>query len=432
MLLCLWIASFDRYYSEGVLTERRNMHEHAMSWWITLKPSAMPSFSAPSQPMLCSSVHFDMNIEQRLLVHLQVMKTCEALRSAGFHSVTTIEFRLRNINYAEVQLDVPDFGSNPATPAPAPAAALKKASEVPSSTESAPPTPDGSNGAAGTGAPESTEGVLAREEPDESMRKASEKEKKEGLGADGNGVTADVDKAADSVAASRGGASPKENGSACSPAAGSGSNKRPREGASASGDAPGESGVGDGGGDGDGDGEASNAGRGRNERLPPKAAIRAAEAAARQGGARKPPMKLVCAQPFPLMRGHTAFLTFATTPVARQLGTAAAVTADGAAVGADGAAIAAAVAEEGESGSISGGLEGESSHTGNDGSGCGTDSGDGCGIEGGGEMDVCEEEGATGEAKGRGREASKPPDEAKGNTVATVSHAVDSSSVDER
>ena len=63
--------------------------------------------------------------------------------------------------------------------------------------------------------------------------------------------------------------------------------------------------------------EVGHVGRGRNERLQPKAVRRAAEAAAAErGGVRKPPSKLLCAQPYPIMRGHTAFLTFATTPVA--------------------------------------------------------------------------------------------------------------------
>lgn len=68
-------------------------------------------------------------------------------------------------------------------------------------------------------------------------------------------------------------------------------------------------------------------GRGRSERLPSKSAIRAAELAAARGVEPRAPRKLVCAQPFPVMRGHTAFLTFATTPVARRpLSTGAAAT----------------------------------------------------------------------------------------------------------
>eukprot|EP00752_Nemacystus_decipiens_P006808 g6111.t1 len=366
----------------------------------------------------------------------QVMKTCEALRLAGFHSVTTIEFRLRNINYAEVQLEVPDFGGSPSTsastsasasistPSPAPAPAAKP-SEVPSSTASASgATPDRSNGVAAAGAP-SSKGGSTEEEKDGSTRKASVKEM-EGLssGGDGNGAIGDVDKPADNVAACGEGSTPRENGSASASAAVSGSHKRPREGVNTGDDAPAESSDGDGDGDGVGEGGAGvpNAGRGRNERLPPKAAVRAAEAAAAQGGAREPLMKLVCAQPFPLMRGHTAFLTFATTPVARELGTAMEAAAGGA-VSAEEA--------KGKGGSMRGGLEGESNRAGVDESGGGAGSGMG-GIGGGCEMDA-REEGVASAGTGKGREADKPADRADGGAATTaVRDSVDSSSVAER
>lgn len=358
------------------------------------------------------------------------MKTCEALRSAGFHSITTIEFRVRNINYVEVQLDVPDFGSNPAAAAPAVAA---KPSEAPSSAASA-PTPDGSNDVAAAAAPGVTEdtgdagkgdhgggdgalvvadakqvGGSVVEEKDGS--KAGEKE---GLDGDGGGVAGDVDNTAHNAAATRESATPKENGIANAQAGVSGSSKRPREEASASGEVPAERGDGGVGvGDGDGDGGISNAGRGRNERLHPKAAIRAAEAVAGKGGARKPPMKLVCAQPFPLMRGHTAFLTFATTPVARLLESAAAAAEDGATT-----AVSAEKSKGGSVGeqnaSLGGGLEKESNLT-----------------RGGGEMDVCEEKGVAGEGKGKVRDPEKPAECAEGR-AASVSDSVDSSSVAER
>lgn len=348
------------------------------------------------------------------------MKTCEALRSAGFHSVTTIEFRLRTINYAEVQLDVPDFGSDPAA-----TAAAAKPSGVPSATASA-PTPDSSNGVAAAGALVSVEGAGAgasaekggngadasggggaavaadaKEAGGSSGGDGSKASEKEGLDGGGNGGMADVDdEATDNVAASGESASATKNGSASAPAAVSGSSKRPREDASF--EATGEDG------DVDGDGGAPSAGRGRNERLHPKAAIRAAEVVPGKGGAKKPPMKLVCAQPFPLMRGHTAFLTFATTPVARQLGIAAA----------GGATAAVSTGEtkggsvDGQNASLGGELEGESNHAGGGGSGGGADSGSSGGGGGGGEMDMCEE-GVAGEekSKGKGREADKPVSE---------------------
>ena len=69
-------------------------------------------------------------------------------------------------------------------------------------------------------------------------------------------------------------------------------------------------------------------GGGRSERLPSKSAIRAAELAAARGAEPRTSRNLVWLQPFPVMWGHRAFLTFATTPVARRAlstGSAAAV-----------------------------------------------------------------------------------------------------------
>lgn len=340
------------------------------------------------------------------------MKTCEALRSAGFHSVTTIEFRIRNINYAEVQLDVPDFGCNPA----APAAAGAKPSSGESRSSSHTAMPDGSSGAAAAGLPASTEGAGAverghhgtvaagdgaavnvadgegsRVSGGNDVSKASEKA---GLAGDrqGNGAVGDDDNAGDNagdiVAACAESASPKENRAVRAAAAGSASTKRPREEPCANIETSGE-GVG-----------VLEAGRGRNERLPPKAAIRAAEALARKAGERKPPIKLVCAQPFPLMRGHTAFLTFAATPVARPVGPAVAAASDGA------IALSAREARggrvDGQNTRPGGGLGGESNHTGGGGSSGGTGSGSGGGGGGGvGGMDVCAEEGVAGEGKGK-------------------------------
>ncbi|CAM9262480.1 unnamed protein product [Scytosiphon promiscuus] len=248
----------------------------------------------------------------------QVMKTCEALRSNGFHSVTTIEFRLRNINYTEVQLDVPDFGSFLPSAPPAPATASAAATLPGSLSASAVSSVGGSdgNGAASAEAPKAPadkaqvdfETAAARRNAGggDGASKVGTAEGAESCGTDGSKVS--------NVEVSSSGE--KENGTLTEPSSAPETKKRPRQEASA--------GVVEGTGADDG---VVRAGRGRNERLPPKAALRAAEAAAQKRGTRKPPLKLVCAQPFPLMRGHTAFLTFAATPVARQLGAAAAAAA---------------------------------------------------------------------------------------------------------
>ncbi|CBJ27631.1 conserved unknown protein [Ectocarpus siliculosus] len=243
----------------------------------------------------------------------QVMKTCEALRSEGFHSVSTIEFRLRNINYAEVEGIKPMEGDQAALP---------------------------------------------------------------------------------------------------------GSKKRSREEGGGSGAAT--PGVDDG---------ASRTGRGRNERLQPKAAIRAAEAAAEKvGGARKPPLKLVCAQPFPLMRGHTAFLTFATAPVSRQLGTAATAEATAAASGAPaGGATSDGVdgSEDGHKAGIAGDAEIALNRSEGDASGGGGGGGGGSGDR----MDVCEEGiDGKGKGKGKGTDADKTDDSPGASASDVVPETPDSSS----
>ncbi|CAM9360186.1 unnamed protein product [Hapterophycus canaliculatus] len=256
----------------------------------------------------------------------QVMKTCEALRSQGFHSVTTIEFRLRNINYTEVQLDVPDFGSIPPPTALTSATATTEAaaalSEAPSASTA--PSAEGGdkNGAAHAGAQEEA----AHEAQDgggnvggnrdaglDSGRAATRTPQENQLaGEDGSNVS--------NVEVSVSGE--KGNGAATEPTSALETKKRPREEEAGTGCPEGEAHG----------GVMLRVGRGRNERLPPKAALRAAEAAAEKRGTKKTPLKLVCAQPFPLMRGHTAFLTFAATPVSRQLGAtgATAPTAEGA------------------------------------------------------------------------------------------------------
>lgn len=265
------------------------------------------------------------------------MKTCKALRSEGFHSVTTIEFRLRTINYAEVQLDIPDFGS-PDTPLkrrPITSATPVKITDTRSAASGGVTGISYDKGGGGsctvvseTGLREnkgtcpsavSTEqevdagatlsvaaGLTGMESSDTShentVASVGARDAIEGLTASSFDTS--------SAAGEKGVVGVEKNGVVKSDTAAaasyvSGSHKRHR-------------------GDEEGD-VVCNTGRGRNERLQPKAAIRAAEAAAAsaaaagRGGKCKPPLKLVCAQPFPLMRGHTAFLTFATTPVAHPL-----------------------------------------------------------------------------------------------------------------
>ncbi len=383
----------------------------------------------------------------------QVMKTCEALRSEGFHSVTTIEFRLRNINYVEMQLDVPDFGSNPAAATAAPAAATTTAAAP--SMQAPPPSVDSKsdssnsgfvaangaeamtgpvgdgNGDGGQMVGSAAGGLEATVEAQESggLAQGGQEEKTTTIPPGGtgreSGVTEDGggDNNTTHTVATTGGDSsrPTENGTATKPSASLESapgcdststsisnstsigNKRPREEeeAGASSDSAivrGASEASGGGGDGSGgDGGGLDAGRARNERLQPKAAIRAAEAVAGKGGARKP-TKLVCAQPFPLMRGHTAFLTFATAPVARQLGTT--VFADTAKAGADTLpAEIAAGCNIGQKPSVVDEEIGESKDAGGDPShaGDGTDSGSA--------MDVCKREDVGGDGKGKNKEA---------------------------
>ncbi|CAM9651922.1 unnamed protein product [Pylaiella littoralis] len=350
----------------------------------------------------------------------QVMKTCEALRFSGFHSVTTIEFRLRNINYTEVQLDVPDFGCNPAaspsapaSPPAAPASEAQPASAVQASDGSLDEACAGADGeaagaarrgrsvdaaAAGVGDGGVAEVPVTREASsrgapaEEDGSKAGEKG---GPVEDGraSSVPAAAEGAADSsiVATSGEGPSSKGNGAAIDPAAAAAApdsndtKKRPRDA---------EEGEG-----------ASDAGRGRNERLPSKAAIRASQSAVSGTGvAQKPLVKLVCAQPFPLMRGHTAFLTFATAPVARQFGAAAKAVAAGGATGGD------LGTKGGNSAtSLAGGVVGG-----------------GANRYAGGDMDVCEHEGAAG---GKDEEEASDINNAKGQSVvAAVSDTTNSSS----
>lgn len=380
------------------------------------------------------------------VVFPQVMKTCEALRSEGFHSVTTIEFRLRNINYVEMQLDVPDFGSNPpaAAPAAVPAPAPAASAPAPLSAPQEPlPSADTKSERINSGIAEAAgvtalEGPVGAENGDEDQNvsggvgtrsMAGPQDASGAVEQDGNEAKA-IDKgtagggksqatrddggdnktATDGVTAITSGDSwcPTANGKAANPAASSESNpdsninsnninnKRPRDEASAIGARVNSATGSDGGG--------LDAGRARNERLQPKAALRAAEAVAGKGGARNP-TKLVCAQPFPLMRGHTAFLTFATAPVARKLGTAKVAAAEISTAEAE-----AASAETGTDGSVgqhtsvAGDATGELRHAGDGPSDGGTDDG---GEKGGSAMDVCDEDGVGDKGKGKSKGTAK-------------------------
>ncbi|CAM9262407.1 unnamed protein product [Ectocarpus sp. 13 AM-2016] len=362
----------------------------------------------------------------------QVMKTCEALRSQGFHSVSTIEFRLRNINYAEVQLDVPDFGSNEEA-----AEAASTVSKLPASSAATEHDDssrnsavaggrvhgevDGSPTGAVTVEPNTDDGdsgfppAVVEEKGADSVSAqegAKVSSQKEASGVGENGVTAkgSHDNPSDAAAPSSEGMKPTEGDQAAVPD----SKKRPREEGGGSGAAT--PGVDDG---------ASRTGRGRNERLQPKAAIRAAEALAEKvGGARKPPHKLVCAQPFPLMRGHTAFLTFATAPVSRQLGTATTAKATPAAAGATSDGVEGG-SEDGHKASIIGDAESTLNRSEGDASGGG---GGGGGGGSGDMMDVCEE-GIDGKGKGKGKGTGvDKTDDSPGPSASDVQETLDSSS----
>ncbi|CAM9242860.1 unnamed protein product [Ectocarpus sp. 4 AP-2014] len=362
----------------------------------------------------------------------QVMKTCEALRSEGFNSVSTIEFRLRNINYAEVQLDVPDFGSNEAA-----AAAASTVSESPAASATTDHDGNSSNSAVGSrahgeadGRPTGVVTVEPRTDDGDSGvppavveekgaghvsaqdgAKVSSQEEASGVGENGVAAKGCHDNPGDAAAPSSEGMKPMEGDQAAVPD----SKKRPREEGGGSGSGVATPGV---------DDVASRTGRGRNERLQPKAAIRAAEAAAEKvGGARKPPLKLVCAQPFPLMRGHTAFLTFATAPVSRQLGAATTAKATAAAAGAISDGVEGG-SEDGHKASIVGAAESALDRSEGDANGGG---GGGGGRDSGDRMNVCEE-GIDGKGKGKGTGVDKTNDSPGPSASDVVQETLDSSS----
>lgn len=221
--------------------------------------------------------------------------------------MTTIEFRLRTINYAEVQLEVPDFGSPETAPMSSSVTATSSASEIHSGKQrqtKEPVVERGDNGEvrSGTavadirGLPESSSGECvsssassgAPENVHEAARPIDGENRisQEGTTEQDGTVPTTVTNTTFEVHVT--------SASHDDPTT---SVKRPREEATDDRGVPHEERV-------------FNAGRGRNERLLPKAA----RAAAAVGGQKGPP-KFVCAQPFPTMRGHTAFLTFAIRPL---------------------------------------------------------------------------------------------------------------------
>ena len=261
---------------------------------------------------------------------MQVMKTCEALRFEGFHSVTTLECRLRPINYAEVQLDTPDFGSPVVSVAAPPIAASQGqvAASAPSSSEDREviEIATGTAKESYAGGSNGVEGTTCTPPPQESENgkgmKATDREKS---GDDSSRIRvrdkeeAAVDRAVDhAVGIEHAGQRVVNSGVKDTTTAVGDSKDHPvtesaKESKKRARDEPTE-------GCADTDSTEFGVGRGRNERLQSKAAIRAAEAAAVSGAKPRMLHKLVCAQPFPVMRGHTAFLTFATTPVAPRSG----------------------------------------------------------------------------------------------------------------
>lgn len=251
------------------------------------------------------------------------MKTCEALRSEGFHSVTTIEFRLRTINHAEVRLEVPDFGSAPA-PASA-ASATVESGHVFSGEGSAAGDVIVDKGRGGVKVTKelSATGKAGAEKSDvaqgDSPARISEAPIQEmasnrAIGGGGNGNTSSKnapDQTTDREHEPS--ASGVVAGNSHQDSAG-GANKRQRESVQ-EGEEDGENIVAvvtpagaETKANGDGRGRESND-HGRTGRD---------GAGSFRGPETKPLTSLVCASPYPTMRGHTAFLTFATTPVSRR------------------------------------------------------------------------------------------------------------------
>lgn len=279
----------------------------------------------------------------------QVMKTCEALRLEGFHSITTIEFRLRSINHTEVKLEVPDFGCSPVPATPAPEndpLAKTSPSSVP------PPAPAHSNVSAsspetglaemGGGSPKNGKnGVPVAEVgsrldaaviPDVDIEREGPVQKAKAP-VESIEVEATPEQTEKRETVEQGVDSSKSNGGASSEEATETDNlKQKSDGTFNSGEGGTEN-VGD-----NVSGSAAKAlsnKRSREEPISTDRARREAESAdagdygvdnyrkksppkAAGIDPTKPPAQLVCAQPYPIMRGHTAFLTFATTPVVRQ------------------------------------------------------------------------------------------------------------------
>lgn len=265
----------------------------------------------------------------------QVMKTCESLRAEGFNSVTTIEFRLRSINHCEIKLQVPDFGSPLTSSRAAPAAAETSPDVV--------EPIDGGGKAAPVGAGDQAP-VDHRPQGDEesgaTTKKGGNQEEAEAEGSAAPGVASAAapalaagsatDGVGDDEARKSASASPAEavSGAASgSDAGGTGGGERTgqtRNGQDAAND-PAED-------------------RATSNKRPREPDTETAANGARKrpqtgGGSRRPsdeqegpeatprplaapalsaPQKMLCAQPYQIMRGHTAFLTFATTPVSRR------------------------------------------------------------------------------------------------------------------
>lgn len=279
------------------------------------------------------------------------MKTCEALRSEGFHSVTTIEFRLRSINHTAVKLETPDFGysaarseptSQPAASASTPSSTTAAASTAASTaqlsstllsgiapsdrgenaTENGGGSVQASNGAclaatvtfeggvaSGSGRREATTTMVdsmdvpkAQAQLENSAACDMGRDSTNGSGKATSGKSADAD---DDAKPKNDESSASNPGAICdganmkSESAKAGKHKRSRE-------------------EPEGVDRAREATRIDTAGDPSKYVERKKPPPKAAGiDPTKPPIHIVCAQPYPIMRGHTAFLTFATTPVVR-------------------------------------------------------------------------------------------------------------------
>lgn len=255
----------------------------------------------------------------------KVMKTCEALRTEGFHSVTTIEFRRRSIGHMEVNFEVPDFGySIRASAQSSPKATSTSAWSGQAASLKVESAEKGDLAANGEDSVEARLSTSRDGEGEAGVREAglpaavrleidaqSESDKAfKGDGITGNNATGGETESAISKSESgqdsttRIGKGQAVGGAAASAASDKSMtipSKRLREESESSqqksnGNARSADGV----------VRATSSDR----RKPPPRAAGMDES--------KPSLQLVCAQPHPIMRGHTAFLTFATKPVLRE------------------------------------------------------------------------------------------------------------------